>query len=111
MDSDYYIYNPAQSEPVLPVPRASANQQNVNTTIGPNFWPLTQNFGGIGAKWIPQVSLAENDLTQIALQAKGIADGIGLENIESLEIGNEPNFYPLGGTSPPEYTGKLDNYR
>jgi len=41
--------------------------------------------------------------------AQAAVDGIGLENIESIELGNEPNFYPFPTAGPPEWVAALNN--
>lgn len=95
---------------MTPIPSATVGQNNTNTTIGPGFWPVTRNFASLNAEWIPQLSLATNDFDQLGQQARAVVVGIGLENIESLEVGNEPDLFPLreaGG--PPTWSGSLDN--
>ena len=95
---------------MLPVPVVGNAQSNTNTTIGPNFWPLTHSWTSIlNATWIPQISLATNNLTQVRELAKAAVAGIGLENIEVIETGNEPNLFPLAELGPPDYVGKLNN--
>ena len=46
---------------------------------------------------MPQLPLPEMNETQIRWQAQAIVDGIGWENIDTIELGNEPQFYPADG--------------
>jgi hypothetical protein len=103
------LFDPAQVEPVTPVPTVADDQDNTNTVIGPNFWPLTKIWDSLGATWIPQISLATNNLTQVALLAQAAVNGIGFDKIEVIELGNEPQFYPLAQLGPPNWVGTLNN--
>jgi hypothetical protein len=94
---------------VLPIPEDGKGQQDWNTTIGPNFWPLTKKLAATNAVWIPQVTIANNDLEQVRLQAKAAVDGIGWDKIQSIEIGNEANFFPLDGVPRPGFVDHLNN--
>lgn len=94
----------------MPYPVIGNAQDNANTTYGPSFWPLTKNFASLNATWIPQLSLATNNFTQLAEEAKAIVSGVGWENIEALEIGNEANLFPSNGPQgPPTWSGPLNN--
>jgi hypothetical protein len=106
---DYYNYLPDQVEPVIPIPEDGKGQLDFNTTIGPNFWPLTKLLAETNAVWIPQVSLANDDLEQVKLQAQAAIDGIGWDKVQSIEIGNEANYFPLGGESRPGFADTLNN--
>jgi hypothetical protein len=70
---------------------------------------LTKKLEATNAVWIPQVSLANDDLEQVKLQAQAAVDGIGWDKIQSIEIGNEANFFPLGGELRPGFADTLNN--
>ncbi|KAI0893678.1 glycoside hydrolase family 79 protein [Annulohypoxylon nitens] len=111
---DYGRYLPGQEEPALP-PAEQDNYQNVGyTTIGPSYWKLTQNFPG--AKYMVQVPLATTNISETIAWAQSAVAGIGIDNIHSIQPGNEANLYSdtytgEGGVelNPPEYQGTLSN--
>ncbi|KAI0105891.1 glycoside hydrolase family 79 protein [Daldinia grandis] len=111
---DYARYLPGQKEPALPVAEQD-NYQNVGfTTIGPSYWDLTHNFPG--AKYMVQVPLATTNVSETVAWAQSAVKGIGLENIHSIQPGNEADLYAdnyrgEGGVelNPPEYQGTLSN--
>ncbi|KAI0843929.1 glycoside hydrolase family 79 protein [Daldinia vernicosa] len=111
---DYARYLPGQTEPALPVAEQD-NYQNVGfTTIGPSYWNLTHNFPG--AKYMVQVPLATTNISETVAWAQSAVKGIGLENIHSIQPGNEADLYAddyrgEGGVelNPPEYQGTLNN--
>jgi hypothetical protein len=106
---DYALYVSDQVEPVFPEPNLLFDSNVTGTTFGPSFWPLTKNFASLQATWVPQISFAVNNQTQLVESAQAAVDGIGLENIESIELGNEPNFYPFPTAGPPEWVAALNN--
>lgn len=73
------------------------------TTIGPSFFSLFKNLPG--AKYIFQVPLATNNLTGTVDWTKAGLNGIGVENIQAIQIGNEPDLYDGGHNGQPH----LDN--
>ncbi|KAI1655416.1 glycoside hydrolase family 79 protein [Daldinia decipiens] len=111
---DYARYLPGQKEPALPVAEQD-NYQNVGfTTIGPSYWDLTHNFPD--AKYMVQVPLATTNVSETVAWAQSAVQGIGLENIHSIQPGNEADLYAddyrgEGGVelNPPEYQGTLNN--
>ncbi|KAK6949021.1 hypothetical protein Daesc_009093 [Daldinia eschscholtzii] len=111
---DYGRYLPDQKEPALPVAEQD-NYQNIGfTTIGPSYWDLTHNFPG--AKYMVQVPLATTNVSETVAWAQSAVERIGLENIHSIQPGNEADLYAddfrgEGGVelNPPEYQGKLNN--
>lgn len=112
--NDYGTYLPGQIEPALPVSEQD-NYQNVGgTTIGPSYWPLTANFPG--AKYMVQVPLATANVSESVAWAQAAVAGIGLDQIHSIQIGNEPDLYREDYTGadgkflgPPDYQGTLSN--
>ncbi|KAL7620534.1 hypothetical protein AAE478_009529 [Parahypoxylon ruwenzoriense] len=111
---DYGRYLPGQQEPALPVAEQD-NYQNIGfTTIGPSYWDLSHNFPE--AKYMVQVPLATTNVSETIAWAQSAVERIGLENIHSIQPGNEAdlyadNFRGEGGLelNPPEYQGKLSN--
>jgi hypothetical protein len=111
---DYARYLPDQSEPALPVAEQD-NYQNIGgTTIGPSYWPLSKLFPD--ATFMIQVPLAVANVSEAVAWAVSAVDGIGIEQIHSIQIGNEPDLYRddfrgEGGRylGPPEYQGTLNN--
>ena len=79
---DYSIPPALQQPPYIHKPYLS---------IGPSFFKAFQSFPG--ARYIFQVPLAMDDLKETLQWTKLGLDHIGADNLESLEIGNEPNFY------------------
>ena len=111
---DYAHYLPGQKEPALPVAEQN-NYQNIGfTTIGPSYWQLTKLFPE--AKFMVQVPLANRNISEAVEWAKAAVAGIGMEQIHSIQIGNEPDaynndFHGEGGVflGPPKFQGKLTN--
>ncbi|KAL6854730.1 hypothetical protein ACO1O0_005855 [Amphichorda felina] len=111
---DYGRYLPGQKEPALPVAEQD-NYQNIGgTTIGPDYWPITKHFPE--AKFMIQVPLATTNVSEAVAWAKAAVEGIGLEQIHSIQPGNEPDLYRddfkgEGGRylGPPDYQGTLTN--
>ncbi|OTB02980.1 glycoside hydrolase family 79 protein [Hypoxylon sp. CI-4A] len=111
---DYGNYIPDQTEPALPVAEQD-NYQNVGyTTIGPSYWDLTKNFPG--AKYMVQVPLVNTNVSEAIAWVESAVNGIGIDNIHSIQPGNEPDLYAdsyegEGGVylGPPDYQGTLSN--
>ncbi|KAI1383900.1 glycoside hydrolase family 79 protein [Hypoxylon trugodes] len=111
---DYGRYLPGQKEPALPVAEQD-NYQNIGfTTIGPSYWDLTHNFPN--AKYMVQIPLATTNVSETIAWAQSAVKGIGINNIHSIQPGNEANLYAdnfkgEGGVelNPPEYQGTLTN--
>lgn len=111
---DYGRYLPGQEEPVLPVSEQDNYQDIGGTTIGPDYWSIARRFPD--AKYMVQVPLATTNVSEAVAWAKAAVEGIGLEQIHSIQPGNEPDLYKEGFTGgdgqdlgPPGYQGTLDN--
>ncbi|KAH7027562.1 uncharacterized protein B0I36DRAFT_327355 [Microdochium trichocladiopsis] len=111
---DYGKYIPSQVEPALPVAEQNNFQDVGHTTIGPSFWPLAKNFPN--AKYMIQVPLADTNVSEAVAWTKAAVSAIGLNQIHSIQIGNEPDLYRNDFTGeggiylgPPRYQGTLDN--
>lgn len=112
--ADYAKYEPGQKEPALPVDEQNTFQDVGGTTIGPSYWSLAHRFPE--GKFMVQVPLATTNISETVAWAKAAVELIGLEQIHSIQIGNEPNAYSenvrgAGGMflGPPNYQGKLNN--
>ncbi|KAI1100315.1 glycoside hydrolase family 79 protein [Jackrogersella minutella] len=111
---DYGRYLPGQTEPALPVAEQDNYQDIGYTTIGPSYWTLTQSFPG--AKYMVQVPLATTNVSETIAWAQSAVNGIGVDNIHSIQPGNEADIYSAtfqgeGGVvlGPPDYQGYLSN--
>ncbi|MCJ1372310.1 hypothetical protein MMC20_003533 [Loxospora ochrophaea] len=101
---DHGVFDPNQSQAVI-IPR-SQQGKNVpfNISIGPSWFEGFSNFPG--TKYIYQVHLAkrgEAALANTVLEAEESIQAIGISNIDSVEIGNEPNLYAADGDRPEGY--------
>lgn len=111
---DYGWYIPEQEEPALPVAEQDNYQCIGCTTIGPSYWPIAKLFPD--AKYMIQVPLANTNVSEAVAWAKAAVEGIGLDQIHSIQPGNEPDLYKddfrgeddvfLG---PPHFQGTLNN--
>lgn len=111
---DYGKYLPGQKAPALPVAEQDNYQDVGHTTIGPSYWGFTRHFPT--AKYMVQVPMATKNLSETIAWTQAAVHGIGIENIHSIQPGNEPNLYSdtyrgEGGIElhPPEYQGTLTN--
>ncbi|KAI1771196.1 glycoside hydrolase family 79 protein [Hypoxylon cercidicola] len=111
---DYGKYLPGQKEPALPVAEQDNYQDIGHTTIGPSYWDLPKTFPG--AKYMVEVPLATTNVSETVAWAQSAVKGIGIDNIHSIQPGNEAdlyadNFRGEGGIelNPPEYQGTLSN--
>lgn len=111
---DYGRYLPGQKQPALPVAEQDEYQNIGGTTIGPSFWTTAKNFPE--AKFMVQVPLATTNVSETIAWATSAVEGIGMEQIHSIQVGNEPDLYSdnFKGSkgqdlSPPQYQGTLDN--
>lgn len=111
--ADYATYEANQTTPALPVATANTNDDVGGTTIGPSFWALTSNFPD--AEYMIQVPLATADVDETILWVQTAIDNIASDQIHSIEIGNEPDWYSStyqgsGGTlGPPEWQSAFTN--
>ncbi|KAI5920748.1 hypothetical protein F4810DRAFT_681845 [Camillea tinctor] len=112
--ADYGKYLPGQEEPALPVAEQDNYQDVGHTTIGPSFWPITKNFPN--ATYMIQVPMATTNISETIAWTQSAVDAIGIDNIHSIQPGNEANLYTdtftgEGGIAlhPPEYQGTLSN--
>ncbi|KAK5164063.1 uncharacterized protein LTR77_010154 [Saxophila tyrrhenica] len=110
---DYGRFIPSQEEPALPVAEVYNYQDIGGTSIGPSYWDLTDLVPD--AVYVIQVPLAVTNVSESVLWAKTAIESIGIDRIQALEVGNEPDLYadngPVGtrGLGPPYYQGTLTN--
>ena len=105
---------PEQSEPALPVAEQDNYQCIGCTTIGPSYWQIAKLFPD--AKYMVQVPLANTNISESVSWVQAAVEGIGIDQIHSIQLGNEPDHYKhdfcgeddvfLG---PPHFQGTLDN--
>jgi len=98
--------NPKQS-PVLRVGGNSGDQTwlpargvkvnpSINFTITPSWLATTRALAEkTGGKLILDLNLKLNSAPEMAAEAHAFETGIGASNIKALEIGNEPELYPI----------------
>ncbi|KAH9996188.1 glycoside hydrolase family 79 protein [Xylariaceae sp. FL0662B] len=110
--TDYAKYLPGQKEPALPVDEQNKYQNIGFEKIGPSYWDLGHNFPN--AKYIVQVPLATTNVSETVAWAQSAVKGIGLDNIHTIQLGNEPDLYADHFTGkdgaklqPPDYQGTL----
>ncbi|CAH0016613.1 unnamed protein product [Clonostachys rhizophaga] len=111
---DYAKYLPGQQEPALPVSEQDNYQDIGGTTIGPSYWPIAKLFPN--AKFMVQVPLATTNISETVAWAEAAVEGIGIDQIHSIQVGNEPDLYRDDFTGeggmflgPPDFQGKLNN--
>ncbi|KAI1338313.1 glycoside hydrolase family 79 protein [Xylariaceae sp. FL0016] len=112
--ADYGKYLPGQTEAALPVAEQDNYQDVGHTTIGPSYWQLTKNFPD--AVYMVQVPLATTNISEPIAWTQAAVDVIGLDQIHSIQPGNEPDLYSDTFTgedgielNPPDYQGTLTN--
>jgi Glycosyl hydrolase family 79 C-terminal beta domain len=98
--------NPRQS-PVLRVGGNSADQTwipargvkvnpSINFTITPSWLATTRALAEqTGGRLILDLNLKLNSAAEMLAEANAFETGIGARNIKALEIGNEPELYPI----------------
>lgn len=111
---DYGRYLPGQQQPALPVSEQDNYQDIGGTTIGPSYWPIAKLFPE--ATYMVQVPLATANISESVAWAVSAVNGIGIEQIHSIQPGNEPDLYSNTFTGeggrylgPPNYQGTLGN--
>ncbi|KAI1502513.1 hypothetical protein F5X99DRAFT_378939 [Biscogniauxia marginata] len=82
---------PGQQEPALPMAEQNNYQGVEHTTFGPSFWKLTENFPN--ATFMVQVPMATTNISETIAWAQSAIEAIGMENIHSIQPGNEANLY------------------
>lgn len=112
--ADYAKYVANQTAPALPLATDGINYDVGNTTIGPSFWALTSRFSD--AEYMVQVPLATTDVNETILWVQTAVDNINSDQIHSIEVGNEPDWYSSNyqGTDddtlgPPQWQGTFTN--
>ncbi|KAG6831804.1 hypothetical protein H0H92_007481 [Tricholoma furcatifolium] len=75
----------------------------INTTIGPGFWKTVKNRLPDGTKVIVTLDLHDLNYEGAFSVAQSALEGIGPEQLDLFEIGNEPDQYSLDFT-PQSYS-------
>lgn len=73
-----------------------------NITVGSGWLDGFGQFSGDNVVWDLQVFLARKNLSNAVEFAKDCVAAIGVENLNALEIGNEPDLYNAVGFFPDE---------
>ncbi|KAI5455612.1 hypothetical protein BGZ63DRAFT_429703 [Mariannaea sp. PMI_226] len=110
-NTDYSKFNPDQIEPITPPQQGAGIGQKF--VFGPSFYEGIPNWKG--TRWIYDVPFALQNHTDSYGEAKAAIDSIGLENLEALELGNEPDLYIKQGSrspgwGPQEYVANFNDY-
>lgn len=101
---DFSKFDATQQDPIVIPSGLSQNRLHhpiLGMTLGPSYFDSFQNFPG--QRWTFQMQFASStdSLSTNALdQAKAAISSIGLDNLASLELGNEPNEYINFGLRP-----------
>lgn len=99
--------------PALPLATDGLDYDVGGTTIGPSFWALTSLLPE--AEYMIQVPLVNTDINETILWAQTAVDGIASNQIHSIEVGNEPDWYSAtyagteGVLGPPEWQSAFTN--
>ncbi|KAI0387943.1 hypothetical protein F5Y04DRAFT_286849 [Hypomontagnella monticulosa] len=88
---DHGIFNSTQKEPTNFPATKFKPQMKGGVTIGPSFFDAFKNWPG--AKFEFMVPFRNTSHSHSWKWAEAGMDSIGIENLETLELGNEPNFY------------------
>ena len=73
-------------------------------SLGPSFFESFKNFPGTSFIFQVPVGFSKEHLSADAIsQAKAAVKAIGISNLDSLEIGNEPDLYVNHHVRPPGY--------
>ena len=80
--------------------------------IGPAYWELCKNFDDLDARYVIEVPVGWNNISETVLWATSSWDVLnGTQRIDAIEIGNEVNAWPVGNFKPPEYVGAVNDSR
>lgn len=84
----------------------------MNLKLGPSYFDSFANIPQ--ARYVVDIPLAKNNLSNSLLFAKEAYRTLGASNIYALEIGNEPNNYPSNarpkGWSQANYAAQWNNW-
>lgn len=99
--------------PALPLATDGTDYDVGGTTIGPSYWALTSILSA--AEYMVQVPLVNSNINETVLWAQTAVAGIASNQIHSIEIGNEPDWYSAtyegteGVLGPPEWQTAFTN--
>ncbi|EKG14417.1 Glycoside hydrolase superfamily [Macrophomina phaseolina MS6] len=97
---DHFRYDASQDEPVRFENPDLPTFLNLfaNITVGKSWTEGFRQFHDV--VWDLQVFLARKNLSNAVEFAKDCVEAIGIENLNALEIGNEPDLYNASGFFP-----------
>lgn len=87
--ADYGKYVANQTDAAMP--SALVADDIGNTTIGPSYWELPSRIPE--AAFVIQVPLATTDIDETILWTKSAVSIMNTDQIYSIEVGNEPDWY------------------
>lgn len=111
--ADYATYVANQTTPALPLATDNTDMDVGGTTIGPSYWALASRWAD--AEYIIQVPLATTDINETILWTQTALAGIDSDQIHSIEVGNEPDWYSAtyagseGILGPPDWQSAFSN--
>ena len=108
---DHSKFDPHQSEPIHVPPGQGSKGIPKNLTLGPSYFDTFATLAN--ARFIVDIPLATNNLTNSKEFAKVAYDRIGPSNIFAFEIGNEVNLYGSGDRenwSIPKYISQWSDW-
>ncbi|GME33489.1 Glycoside hydrolase superfamily [Neofusicoccum parvum] len=94
---DHFRYDPNQTEAVRFENPELPTFLNLfaNITVGSSWLEGFRQFPGV--VWDQQIFLARKNLSNAVEFARDCVEAIGIENLHSIEIGNEPDIYNSSG--------------
>lgn len=69
--------------------------------LGPSFFEGFSNFPGM--KWVYSTPMVTENFTDCVSQASMAIESIGVNNLDALELGNEPDLYYTQHLQPPSW--------
>lgn len=99
---DHFRYDPNQQEAIRFENSSLPTWLNLfaNITVGSTWIEGFRQFKDADVVWDLQVFLARKNLSNAVEFAKDCVDAIGIEKLNTLEIGNEPDIYKSSGFFP-----------
>lgn len=109
---DYGSYDPSQKDATNFPATDYGPRFDGDLVIGPSYFGAFKNWGSTGAKFEFMVPFNGTGSSHSVEWAQAGMDAIGIDNLYTLEIGNEPNFYgwfKRAGNHAAEYAKRYGN--
>ena len=97
---DQFVYNATQ-QPAIQRDNPNDHNLTANVTVGPTWMEGFTYHDDM--RYILQVPLARNQLNKTVAFTKAAVQAIGVDNLEAIEIGNEPDLYVGQSKRPKGY--------